>query len=288
MPRRIGTGSATRNLRYGRGLKFVLAKAMSRRLLSLVATALTGALVVAGWYGVHLALSADSKFMLPTPGQVLVALRDNAAPLRHAAYNTGVGAVLGFVIATAISFVLAVIMAASRLVRAGLYPYVMVLQMMPVIVIAPMLVVWVGPGTKSVTIITALICFFPIVVNTTQGLLATDRNLVELFQMWRTSRWQQLVFLQLPAALPYFFTGLRIAAVLAPIGALVGDYTAGSSAGNGGGLGFETLAFSSNAQYPELFATAVVTCLLGFLFSGGVVALSWAVLHRWHDAYARE
>jgi NitT/TauT family transport system permease protein len=90
-----------------------------------------------------------------------------------------------------------------------------------------------------------------------------------------------------PSALPYFFTGLRIAATLAPIGALVGDYTAGSSAGNGGGLGFQTIIYSSRAQYPALFATAMVTCALGFVFVAVVVSLSWLVLRHWHDSYDR-
>ena len=163
----------------------------------------------------------------------------------------------------------------------------MVLQMTPVIIIAPILVLWVGAGLKSVTVITFLICFFPLVVNTTQGLVSTDRHLVELFAMWRASRWQQLLHLRVPAALPYFFTGLRIAATLAPIGALVGDYTAGSSAGDGGGLGFQAIIYSSQAKYPALFATAAVTCVLGFIFTGAVVALSWLALHHWHDSYER-
>ncbi len=256
-------------------------------LLGIVLPAVMGGLMIVAWYGVHFWLGEDMRFLLPTPGQVLAACRDNAAVLGQATINTGIGAVLGFGFATLLSFLLAVGLSFSPLIRASLYPYLMILQMTPVIVIAPMLVVWVGPGIKSVTIITVLICFFPLVVNTTQGLISTDRNQVELFRMWRTSRWQQLIHLRIPAALPYFFTGLRIAAVLAPIGALVGDYTAGSSAGNGGGLGFRTIDYSSQAQYPELFATAAVTCVLGFIFTGGVVLLSWLALHRWHDAYER-
>lgn len=253
--------------------------------LQVLLPAATGALGVIAWYGIHLWLGEDMRFLLPTPGQVLGAMHDNAATLWQATVNTGLGAILGFGFATALSFLLAVGLSLSPLVRASLYPYLMILQMTPVVVIAPMLVVWVGPGIASVTIITVLICFFPLVVNTTQGLISTERNQVELFRMWRTTRWQQLVHLRIPAALPYFFTGLRIAAVLAPIGALVGDYTAGSSAGNGGGLGFRTIVYSSQAQYPELFATAAVTCVLGFVFTGGVVFLSWLALHRWHDAY---
>ena len=116
----------------------------------------------------------------------------------------------------------------------------------------------------------------------------TDRNLVELFQMWRASRTQQLIHLRAPAALPYFFTGLRIGATLAPIGALVGDYTAGSSAGDGGGLGFQAIIYSSQAKYPALFATAAVTCVLGFIFVAVVLGFSWLTLRHWHESYARK
>ncbi|HVU36581.1 MAG TPA: ABC transporter permease [Opitutaceae bacterium] len=260
---------------------------MPRWILNLLLPVIAGAAMVAVWYAVHAGLSADYRFLLPSPGQVIGALHDNAAVLWHATLNTGAGALLGFSIATLLSIILALGLSVSPLVRAGLYPYLMILQMMPVIVIAPILVLWVGPGLRSVTIITVLICFFPLVVNTTQGLISTDQRQVELFRMWRTSRWQQLTHLRLPSALPYFFTGMRIAAVLAPIGALVGDYTAGSSAGDGGGLGFQTIIYSSQAEYPALFATAAVTCVLGFVFTGAVVGLSWLALHAWHDAYDR-
>lgn len=247
----------------------------------------TAAVAILAWYGVTWCLDSDHRFLLPNPTQVLDALWEHRAILGRAALNTTTGATFGLAAAVIASSLLSLTMSISSLIRASLYPYLMILQMVPVIVIAPMLVIWVGPGTRSVTVITVLICFFPLVVNTTQGLISTDRDLVELFRMWRTSKWQQLVHLRIPAALPYFFTGLRIAAVLAPIGALVGDYTAGSSAGDGGGLGFQTIVFSSQAQYPALLATAVVTCVLGFLFAGLVSLASWMVLHRWHDAYAR-
>jgi NitT/TauT family transport system permease protein len=124
-------------------------------------------------------------------------------------------------------------------------------------------------------------------VNAAQGLVSTDRTLLELFRSYRATRLQQLLHLRIPAALPYFFTGLRIAAVLAPIGALVGDYTAGSSAGDGGGLGFQALIYSSRAQYPALFATAIVTCILGFIFVAFVILLSWLTLRHWHDSFDR-
>lgn len=260
---------------------------MPKKLSTFLLPALCGALFLALWSGLHAWLSEDLRFLLPTPGAVLDALRENREPLLHAAYNTALGALLGFGFAIVVSFLLAIALALSPLVRLGLYPYLMMLQMTPVIVFAPILILWVGPGLKSVAVITFLICFFPLVVNTTQGLVSTDRNLVELFAMWRTSRFQQLFRLRVPAALPYFFTGLRISATLAPIAALVGDYTAGSSAGDGGGLGFQALIYSSQAQYPALFATALVTCVLGFIFVAIVVSLSWLALHQWHDSYER-
>jgi NitT/TauT family transport system permease protein len=258
-----------------------------RRSLRFVLPAATGLTFVALWFAVHAWLSDDLKFLLPTPGAVVSALRENAAVLGRATLNTTEGALLGFLFAVALSAAFALILSLSPLVRVSLYPYLMALQMTPVIVVAPILVLWVGAGLKSVVVITFLICFFPIVVNTTQGLISTDRNLVELFAMWRASRWQQLRHLRIPAALPYFFTGLRIAATLAPIGALVGEMFAGSSAGDGGGLGFQAIIYNAQAKYPALFATAAATCVLGFLFTAAVLALSWLALHHWHDSYER-
>jgi glutathione S-transferase len=100
-------------------------------------------------------------------------------------------------------------------------------------------------------------------------------------------RWQQLLLLRIPAALPYFFTGLRIAATISPIGAVVAEMNAGSSAGDGGGLGFQAVIFASQAKYAALFATAATTCLLGFALNAAVLALSWSALHAWHDSYER-
>jgi len=260
---------------------------MRRTLINILLPAATGAVMIAIWYAIRHGLSEDFKFLLPTPGEIIEALDDNWDILGRAVFNTSQGALIGFGLAIVVSSLLALFMSLSSLVRVSLYPYLMILQMTPIIIFAPILILWVGPGLKSVVIITFLICFFPLVVNTTQGLISADRNLVELFKMYRASRWQEIKLLRVPAALPYFFTGLRIAAVLAPIGALVGDYTAGSSAGNGGGLGFQAIIYSSQAKYSALFATAAVTCILGFVFVAVVLSLSWFALHKWHDSYQR-
>ncbi len=258
-----------------------------QKIFSFLLPSIAGALFIAIWYIIRVSLSEDFRFLLPSPIEVIAAFSEHGDELWRATLNTTVGATFGFLAAVAISFTLSLLLSLSPLVRVTFYPYLMLLQMTPIIVFAPILVLWVGPGLKSVTIITFLICFFPLAVNTTQGLVSTDRNLVELFRLYRATKFQEILRLRIPAALPYFFTGLRIAATLAPIGALVGDYTAGSSAGDGGGLGFQTIIYSSQAKYPALFATAGACCALGFIFVAGALSLSWLTLHKWHDSYER-
>ena len=259
---------------------------MNRRVLTFVLPALTGVLLITALYAVRLwVLRADQRFLLPAPDAIARAFVEYGPQLGSATVSTATGAFLGFTAAVVGSVIFGLVLSLSPLIRASLYPWLMALQLTPIIVVAPILILWAGPGLMSVVIITFLISFFPLVVNTTQGLVSTDRLLVDLFRMGRATRLQQIFLLRVPAALPYFFTGLRIAATLAPIGAIAGDAYAGSSAGGQGGLGFLSLIYSAQFKIPALFATALVSCLLGFLFAGAVVWLSWAVLHRWHDAY---
>jgi NitT/TauT family transport system permease protein len=260
---------------------------MSRPLLKLLLPAAAGALGLAIWYAVHLYLGEEMRFLLPSPGAVLEALVDHREVLARATLNTTEGALLGFGLAVVVSVLLSIALSLSPLVRTSLYPFLMALQMTPLPVLAPICIIWVGAGLKSVALLTFVIAFFPLVVNTTQGLISTDRHLVELFNLYRARPWQQLFLLRVPAALPYFFTGLRIAATIAPIGAVVADMNAGSSAGDGGGLGFQAVIFASQAKYPALFATAATTCVLGFALNAAVIALAWVALHHWHDSYER-
>jgi NitT/TauT family transport system permease protein len=247
----------------------------------------TGVLVIALWYAIHFLIAEDRRFMLPRPDAILRAFRDNASYLIHAAVNTSLGALLGFALAVIVSAALSLLLSLSPLVRASLYPYLMALQLTPIPILAPIAIIWTSAGLQSVTLLTFAIAFFPLVVNTTQGLISTERNQVELFRLYRASRFQELFLLRVPSALPYFFTGLRIAATLAPIGAVVADMNAGTSAGDAGGLGFAAVIFSSQAKYPALFATAAMTCILGFIFNAAVLALAWFALHQWHDSYER-
>lgn len=259
---------------------------MTPRILRWLLPLVLAALLLAGWQALHHSLPPTRRFLLPGLPQLADAFRIHGASLFAAARHTGLAALAGFGLAAAVAAVSSLLLASSGLVRITLYPYLMGLQMVPVIIVAPILILWVGPGAPSVIIITFLITFFPLVVNTTQGLLSVERAHLDLFRIGRAARWQELLLLRAPAALPYFFTGLRIAAILAPIGALTADYLVGTSTGGRSGLGITALLFSARNEIPALYATALVGCVLGFGLVAAVSALSWLVLHRWHDSYA--
>ena len=260
---------------------------MNARTQRILAPLVSAVVFLAIWYGVRASMPESKQFMLPYPHAVAQAFVENGAKLARASLNIAFGALIGFTSAIVVAFGLAVFMSLSGFIRASLYPHLMAAQMMPVIALAPILVIWVGPGLPSVSIITFLICFFPLVVNTTQGLISTDQKLVELFQLYRATRWQEILRLRIPAAMPYFFTGLRISGILASIGAIVGDFSAGSSANNGAGLGFLVLIYGARLQMAELFATVISGCIVGFVFVLVVNRLSWHYLHQWHDSYER-
>jgi len=226
-------------------------------------------------------------YILPSPLEVLHAAYSERAALLEAGSNTALVTLIGFPLAVVVSAGLSVLLSLSPLIRTSIFPYLMALQMTPIIVVTPILLLWFGSGLVSTVLITFLVSFFPLVVNTTQGLISTDANLVELFRMSRATRWQEIMLLRVPAALPYFFTGLRISAILAPIGAVVGDFFAGSSVGGIGGLGFRTVIYSSQLKTPALFATAGVCCVLGFALVSVVYFLSWLCLHHWHDSFGQ-
>ena len=256
-----------------------------RRLATVLAPSVAVLVLLLFWeYGAR--LFAIPPYLLPGPQVVLASMRENAAALWTQGLVTTWEIVLGFALSVAVGLPLALAIFLWQPFARAVYPLMIASQAMPKVAVAPLFLVWFGFGLLPKVLIGFLICFFPMVVNTTQGLISTDSNLVAFFKMCRASKVQTILFLRVPAALPYFFTGLRIAATLAPIGAIVGDYIAGNSAGGQGGLGFLTIIYSSQFQMGALFATAAVGCLLGFIFVMGVIALSWLALHKWHDSFS--
>jgi NitT/TauT family transport system permease protein len=191
----------------------------------------------------------------------------------------------GGLIASVIAGVLiALIFAQFRWVRRMLYPYTILLQTVPIIAIAPLILMWIGAGWASVAFIAFIISLAPVIANTTQGLISVDENLVHLFLMHNASPAQILFKLRLPHAVPSLFVGIRIASGIAVIGAITGELYAGSSQVGAGGLGYSILYASSQLQTDYLFALVLAATVLGFGFFFLVMSLEWYFLHKWHES----
>ena len=260
---------------------------MKARLLSWISPLLTGVGLIALWYLVK-RLAHIPAYVLPAPDEILQAAWDERGTLAVSMLVTARGAALGFLCAVGVGFVMAMVLGFSPRIKRSFYPYILILQMMPITILAPVFVLWLGQGLPSIVAITFMIGFFPIVANTTMGFISVDRNLAELFVMCHATRRQELRYLRIPAAMPYFLTGMKIAGTLAPIGAIVGDFLAGSGQGGVGGIGYMTITYFGQMRIPALFATGLSACLLGFTFVGGVNWLHWRLLHEWHDSLIKK
>jgi NitT/TauT family transport system permease protein len=180
---------------------------------------------------------------------------------------------------------LAILFARSRWIERSFFPFAVVLQVTPIVAIAPLLLVYLDANT-AVLVCAFLVAFFPILSNMALGLASADHNLIDLFELYKASRWKQLILLRLPAALPYFLGGLRIAGGLALIGAIVAEIAAGS-AGQGAGLAYRIVEAGYRLNIPRMFAALVLISASGILIYLVFTLLSWALLSRWHDS-ARE
>jgi NitT/TauT family transport system permease protein len=173
------------------------------------------------------------------------------------------------------------------LVQRSLYPYAIFLQTVPIVGIAPLVVVWFGFGFQSVVVVALIISLFPIITNVSAGLTTIDRSLLELFEMHGASRWQTLTKLRFPSAVPFLVTGARTSAGLSVVGALVGEMFAGAGL-NAVGLGSMIQQLNGQLDTPYLFAAILASTLLGLLIFGAVDLVgSWA-LGRWHGEKRRE
>jgi NitT/TauT family transport system permease protein len=250
--------------------------------LSWILPTAVGAAIIAIWYAI-IAIFKIPPFELPAPHQILEAgirEKDNLIP---AAIRTSTSAIIGFVAAVGGGFMISLLLGSSRWVKTSLYPWILVLQMTPTIVLIPIFVIWMGPGMPSITAITFMIGFFPVVANTTMGLISTEKNLLDLFKMCNASRFQEIFLLRVPNAMPFFLTGVKIAGTLAPIGAISGDFLAGEGS-RYAGLGYWTLLYQGRTQTAEMFAVAFTACILGFIFVGAVNFMHHKLLSHWHSS----
>ncbi len=222
-------------------------------------------------------------FILPRPGLVLQTLINDWPMLFDALLVTLQITMMALAVAVIGGVGLAVLFTQSRLVEMSFYPYAVILQVTPVVSIAPLIFIYVDNRTAGLLICAWLVAFFPVLANTTLGLNSADHNLRDLFRIYGATRWQTLRYLRLPSALPYFLGGLRIAGGLALIGAVVAEYVAGTG-GIGSGLAFRILEAGYRLNIPRMFAALILIALTGVIIFAGLSFLSHMLLRKWHES----
>ena len=223
-------------------------------------------------------------YMLPGPHAVAGAVVRRFSSLWAATMITAAEAVGGLAASIVAGVVIALIFAQSRWIRRTLYPYTVLLQTVPIVAIAPLILMWMGAGRVPVAFIAFIISLAPVIANTTQGLISVEENLVNLFLMHSASRGQILFKLRLPHAVPSLFTGIQIASGIAVIGAITGELYAGSSQVGAGGLGYSILYAYSQLQTDYLFALVFAASVLGFALFFLVKFLEGRFLNKWHES----
>jgi NitT/TauT family transport system permease protein len=257
---------------------------MTRRRALLVALPPVGALVVGiGLWQLVIAVFGIPGYMLPSPVTMLETVWQQYGSIAQPTWVTVQESYLGFVIAGVVGVASALVMARWRLMERSLYPYLILLQTIPIVAIAPLFVVWLGAGTATNTLVGAIIALFPVATNTLQGLKSVDRNLVQLYTMAGASPRVRLLFLRLPGALPSILTGLRVAAGASVIGAIVGEFVAGVG-GGAGGLGYVITQSAVQLRTPQLFLAVIAASLVSLVLFGVVVFVERRLLGRWHES----
>ncbi|HEX2674902.1 MAG TPA: ABC transporter permease [Polyangiaceae bacterium] len=251
----------------------------SRELLSsALPPALTFVLVIALWEGVVRVFSVP-RFLVPPPSDVLLATWSERASLSGALLTTAQGAVLGFLLSASLGTTVGLAFSLSRWLERGLYPYALFLQTVPIVAVAPLLVLWFGPGLRAVAVSAFIVSVFPIIANTLAGLRSVDPRLSDLFRLYGANLGDTVLKLRLPTAIPSMMTGLKVASGLSVIGAIVGEFVAGFSEGNAG-LGITVLAAYRQLRTDLLFAAVLLASLLGLLLFALVNGLSTLLLRR--------
>ncbi|HXS05779.1 MAG TPA: ABC transporter permease [Rhizomicrobium sp.] len=254
-----------------------------RRALNLLVPLVLAVALLALWEGVVSARHIP-PYVLPAPSSIAGALADNFLSLMLSLWSTLTVTLEGFAAALIVGVALAIVFSHSRMIERALYPYAVVLQVTPVVAIAPLILIWVGFEhiNAALALIAALVAFFPILSNTTLGLKSADFNLVDLMRLYGATRWQILWRLRLPAALPYLLSAMKIAGGLALIGAVVAEFVAGS--GTATGLAWRIVEAGNRLEIATMFAALLLLALLGIAIFAAFSLLEWALLHRWHES----
>jgi NitT/TauT family transport system permease protein len=230
-------------------------------------------LVLLALWQAAVAIAGISPFILPAPTRIAAALWQDRSALLQGALLTAQSTLLGFLLAATVGVVVGSLLSASRRVERAIYPLTLLFQMVPLVAIAPVLVIWLDNGAPAVIAASAIVAVFPVIANTLAGLRAADPLLEELFDLYSASAWQRWTRLRVPSAIPSVLTGLRIAAGLATIGAVVGEFVAGFSS-DAAPLGMVITASQREFRTDRVFAAVLLASLVGFALFAIVSLLS--------------
>jgi NitT/TauT family transport system permease protein len=223
-------------------------------------------------------------YVLPGPGAIARAFGENFASLMTALLSTLTVTLEAFVAACVLGLFAAIAFSESRLLERTLYPYAVILQVTPVVAIAPLILIWVGFEriNLALVIIATIVAFFPVLAGATLGLKSADFNLIDLSRLYGASRWQILRRVRLPTALPYLLSGMKTAGGLALIGAVVAEFVAGS--GTATGLAWRIVESGNRLEIATLFAALALLALTGVAIFAALSLLEWLLLRRWHES----
>ena len=245
--------------------------------------ALLGLLVLASWQAAvrHYGVPA---YVLPAPSDIAEALWQNWSSLLLSLWTTLRVTLEAFALAVAGGVALALLFSLSKTIESALYPYAVILQVTPVVAIAPLILIWVGYERIELALVVVawIVAFFPILANTTLGLRSADHNLIELFRLYGASRWQILRGVQLPSALPHLLGAMKISGGLALIGAVVAEFVAGS--GTATGLAWRIIEAGNRLEIAKMFAALGLLAVLGVAIFAFLSVVEWLFLHRWHES----
>ncbi|WP_322049904.1 ABC transporter permease [Paraburkholderia bannensis] len=228
-------------------------------------------------------LGAVPAYLVPSPLAIVQQLVLDWPLLFASLLATLKITLLAFAVATVLGVAIAVLFVQSPLLEASLFPYAILLQVTPVVAIAPLIIIWVKDTTMALVVCAMLVALFPVISNTALGLRSVNPGLINLFRIHRASRWDTLVRLRIPSALPYFFGGLRISSGLSLIGAVVAEFVAGTG-GSGAGLAYQILQAGFQLNIPRLFAALLLITVTGVVLFGLTVWLSRICLRGWHES----
>jgi NitT/TauT family transport system permease protein len=220
------------------------------------------------------------KVLLPTPRQCLLAAEEHRTALLYGTWSTGLAAVTGLLTAVGLGSSIAILFSQSRQIRLALFPYAILLQTVPIVAVAPLLIIWSGYTFRTVVIVTVIVCLFPIINSVTTGLLAIDREMSDLFRLYGASRGKRLLYLQIPTAIKHLVLGTKTSAGLAVIGAIVAEFFVGNGT-KYDGLGTLMTGWQALMKTDALIAAVFTSAFLGLALFVVVHVLSATVLSRW-------